>query len=33
MTALQWGITVFSVWTLLCFVVAVWLYYCGSTKQ
>lgn len=33
MTTLQWVITVFSVWSLLCALVSLWLYYCGSTKQ
>jgi len=33
MTTLQWVITVFSVWSLLCVLVAFWLYYCGSTKK
>jgi len=33
MTPLQWFYTGFAVWVCLCVLTAVWLYYCGSTKQ
>jgi len=33
MTPLQWFFTGFAVWVCLCGLIALWLYYCGSTKK